>query len=200
MSNVHDLVAAAERTQPDLAPEELAYGGDDVERGWAIENVQSLDWALARVAALRAEVTTVDELERAAIARVKQRAEALRARAGRGIRFFEFQIEGYAQRNRPALLGGGKRKSRALINGTVGWRAKNTGGRLKVEDPKALEPWLLASPVEAGFYRTKTEAEMKTLQAHFKATGEIPPGCRVEEETETFYVETDAPEAALAKE
>ena len=200
MANVLDLIKTAETLGPAPdAPEVLAYDGDEVERGWQIENVQSLDWALARVAALRAEAATVDELEQAAIARVRARAETLRAKVQRGIRFFEFKVESYAQQNKSALLGGGKRKSRALINGTVGWRTKNKGGRLKVEEIGALEEWLLAQPVEAGLYRMRVEPEMRALQAQFQKDGVIPPGCRVEEETETFYVETDAPEAALAK-
>jgi phage host-nuclease inhibitor protein Gam len=208
MSNVLELIATAESMQAAdplsvQRPEGIDTYEDadnpDVRGPWEIKNVSSADWAMARLAALRAEREQLDELERAAVARVHEKADKLRGQVARGESYFEFKLLCYAVRNKAELLGKGSKKSRTLINGTLGWKTHAKGGRLAVEDKKALEAWLMEQPVERGLYRVRYEAEMAALQEAFKADGVIPDGCKVEEETEEPYVKIDAPEAALAK-
>jgi phage host-nuclease inhibitor protein Gam len=207
MGDVNDIIRAAELAPaPPLRIGELpadleAY--EDVENpevrggGWKIETIQSADWALARLSELQAEADSIDEQAKAGVARIRARAEALKAKVARGIGYFEFKLLEYAETHRKAMLGGGKKKSRSFIHGTVGWRTKNKGGRLVVEDAKALEAWLVAQPVERGLFRQKIEPELRALQALFADTGEIPPGCNVEEEIDEPYVKVEAPETAL---
>ena len=205
MSNVLDAIHTAETMEPagplDPMPPELATYEDaenpEVRGPWRIETIQSADWALARMAELQAEAEQVDAMRDAAIRRIEEKAEAMKAKIARGVSFFGFKLLEYGQRNKKALLGGGKKKSRAFLHGSIGWRTKNKGGRLAVEDAKALEAWLVLQPVDAGFYRQKIEPEMKALQAQFQADGVIPPGCRVEEEIDEPYVKAEAPERAL---
>ena len=66
-------------------------------------------------------------------------------------------------------------------------------------DPAALEGWLLAQPVERGLYRMEIKPEVRSLQALFKESGEIPPGCEVEVSRESINIEATAPQAAILK-
>lgn len=203
MSNVLDLVHTAETMEPaaDLLPPEIE-GYEDAEnpevRGaWQIETLQSADWALARMAECEAEAAEIDRQAKAAIERVKARAEELKAKSARGAGFFRFKLLAYAERHRTAILGTGKKKSRAFLHGKIGWRAKPE--RLEIEDAGALEKWLVAQPVESGLYRTKIEPEMVELQRLFKENGEIPPGMKVHIEPESIEIKASAPETALER-
>ena len=209
MSDIRDIIAAAESLPPapplragtlpvDLETYEDAEDPTVKGGGWRIETIQSADWALARLAELQAEADAIDEMARAAKRRIEAKAEALNAKVARGTAYFEFKLLEYAETHRKQMLGGGKKKSRSFLCGTIGWRTKNAGGRLVVENPKVLEAWLVLQPVQAGLYRQKIEPEMRALQERFKASGEIFPGCKVEEEIDEPYVKADAPGTALA--
>lgn len=204
MSNVLDLIATAEHMAPaaDLLPPEIESYEDsenpEVRGRWQIDSLQSADWALARLAECEAEAAEIDRQARAAIERVKARAEEIKAKAARGAGFFRFKLTAYAETHRTALLGTGKKKSRDFLHGRIGWRAKPE--RIQVDDPAALEAWLLAQPVEAGLYRMKVEPEMAEIQRRFKEREEVPPGCSIKVEPESIEIKASAPETALAKE
>jgi phage host-nuclease inhibitor protein Gam len=169
--------------------EDIQYEDDEdisVRTGWAIQNVQSLEWALSRDGALKAEkdriMAAYDEAKR----RLEARRDQLLDKIQRGIAFFESRIARYAEDNRDALLGGGAKKSVALLNGVVGWRRKT--GRLVVVDEKALVAWLQAQP-NTDLYRVKIEPAMVALQKNYEATKQVPPGMEYAEEFEKFYIE-----------
>lgn len=75
----------------------------------------------------------------------------------------------------------GKKKSRALPNGTFGFRAKPA--TLEITDPTAALAF-----AEANGLPIKKSVGVTPLKEHFKATGEIPDGCEYVEPEETFYV------------
>lgn len=200
--DVNQITETAERaeTLAPLPPELASYQDEEapeVGGAWKVANIQDADWALSRLAQCAEEVEAIDRQLEAAIAKATARAEKLKAQARRGVSFFEFRLAEWAETHRGEIVRG-RKKSRAFLHGTIGFRA--AGGRLKVQDKDALEAWLLAQPIEKGLYRMKVEAEMKALQEHFKATGEIPPGCEYDPEREDLQVKAAMPGTALAKE
>ena len=118
--------------------------------------------------------------------RLDAKRDQLLDKVQRGIAFFESRITRYAEENRDALLGGGAKKSVALLNGVVGWRRRT--GRVVVEDEKALVEWLQAQP-NTDLYRVKVEPQMVAIQDLYKRTKQIPPGCVYQEEYEKLYIE-----------
>jgi phage host-nuclease inhibitor protein Gam len=99
------------------------------------------------------------------------------------------ELERWAELEKRALLGKGKTKSVDLPTGTLSWR--RVGGRLKVLDKDALAAWCVEHGPDSGLYRLKVEPEVAKVQAHFKETGEIPPGTEWEQETDKLYVKPD---------
>src|SRR5690349_5271651 len=103
-----------------------------VRDGWSIQNLGGLQWALERMGDLATEVAELDVLKLQAIARIEARTVKLTARARSGVAWFESRIREYMAAHREELLRGGKKKSRDLPSGRVGWRSR--GGKLKVVD------------------------------------------------------------------
>ena len=185
-----DLLAPIDPTEPDPGQEGI------IHEGWKIENVSSLEWALGRLAELKARNEAIDAAATEARKRVEARAEQLTAKVNRGIAYFTAHIEKYATEHRDEILGGGKAKSREFIHGTVGWRKRS--GRLVVVDDQALRGWLVEQGDDT-LYRVKIEPEMQLLQARFRSDGVIPPGCEFVADTEKFYMEALDPERMLPK-
>jgi phage host-nuclease inhibitor protein Gam len=185
-----ELVAKALQYQDDSDP--------NVRDGWSINSLSSADWALSRVSDLEAELAENNAVAEEAIARIQSRADKLNERVQKGITFFRSALAAYAYAHRDELLKGGKKKSRALLHGSLGW--KKAGGDLKVQDREALLAWARTQPVEKAFLRIKEEPAVDEVKRHFKASGEIPPGCDVEPEREDFVVKTIKPGAAQGEE
>jgi phage host-nuclease inhibitor protein Gam len=199
--DVNEIIAVAEKCEPPPLPEGIASYEDPqdpaVKGAWEITTQTSADWALARVAECHAEAAAIEEQLAAAVARLHKRASELMERADRGARYFEFKLAVWAEKNRTSLLKG-KSKSVHLLHGQIGWRKK--GGRLVVADKARLAEWLATQPIEAGLYRTRIDPEMSEIQAQFKRSGEIPPGCEYEIERDELYVKPDeAPTTALER-
>ena len=193
--NVEELIKTAEKLSPTPEPPEvLAYERD--EGAWEITNQTSADWGMQRLAECEAEIAAVETQYQAALARLKARYDELVARSQRGIGYFRFKLEQWAEHNRSALLKG-KAKSVQMLHGVIGWR--KSGGRLKVEDKDALAAWLSGQPIESGLYRVKIEPEMRALQDYCRQANVVPPGCVLEPERDDFYVKAEAPEEALTK-
>jgi phage host-nuclease inhibitor protein Gam len=163
---------------------------------WTIATTVDLDWALSRLGALEAEMASLQAQVTAAEGRLRERADYLTAKIHHGVMFFRAKIEEHAVKNRESLLGGGKKKSRALLNGTVGWR--KTQGKLEVLDKQAFLAWLERHPKEAGLYSVRIVPIMDALKDHYLRTKSIPPGCQWVDETDSFYV-TAHPLDGLAK-
>jgi phage host-nuclease inhibitor protein Gam len=170
----------------DLAPlhdfeEEISR---EAKEPWVIRDAGSVNWTFERIAESEAQVASIEAQKAEAIRRIEERAAKLeeQARARRG--YFFAKLAEYAQRER-AFLTSGRRRSYDFLSGRLGWRAHKA--RLKVIDKTALADWLVTQPVELS--RVKVEPEMLQLQALFATTGEIPPGCEVEEAHEDFYIQ-----------
>ena len=175
---------------PDAVEEYQDEEMPEARPGWHIGDLGALDWALSRVADLEREMAENERLAALAIERIRLRTLKLNERAARGVQFFSGRIREYAELHRAELLGGGKKKSRALVHGTVGWRKK--GGGLSVTDVEALLAWARAQPVEAELLRIKEEPALSAIKKHYAATGEVPDGCDVEPEVEEFTLKTEA--------
>lgn len=203
--DVNAFIDTAETNEPagplremplDLAEYEDSENPEVRGGGWQITTIQSADWALLRLAECEAEATEIDRQAEAAIRRVRERADALKAKAARGASYFTFKLMEYAERSRGEIVKG-KKKSRDYLHGRIGFRKK--GGKLRVTDKDALRDWLVTQPVESGLYRMSIEPEMRALQEACKADGIVPPGMEWEPEYEDITIEAQAPETALAK-
>lgn len=159
--------------------------------GWHISDLAGADWALSRIADLQQEISENEALEEAALLRLKSRAALLNERARRGIEFFTSRLREYAETHRDELLKGGKKKSRALMNGSIGWAKK--GGGLAVLDADELLGWASTQPAEKGFVRVKSAPALDAIKEHVKATGEIPPGTDLKPEFEEFIAKPTEP-------
>lgn len=148
-----------------------------------------LDWAMARLAALRKEKADNDAAAAQAIARIEARREKLNATVARGMAFFESHIAAYCHENRKGLLGGGKKKSRTFLHGVVRWRQSSEAPKVISKD--ALLVWAQQQPLELGFLRIKEEPAWDAIKEHCKKTGEVPPGVEIEPASEKFEIETE---------
>lgn len=78
----------------------------------------------------------------------------------------------------------GRRKSRSLPHGTIGYRARPD--TLEIVDPAAALAFAKAYGLE-----TKETVNKTPLLQYFKAGGVVPDGCEYVEGAETFYVRTE---------
>lgn len=183
-----------------LAGAQLTYVDETdpaVRDGWAIQDIGSLEWAMSRVADLEAEARENKEALAAAHRALDRRAGVLQEKVQKGIDFFRSAVLMYMEAHRGELLKGGKKKSRTMLYGTVGWRS--SGGRLKVLDKDALAAWLLTQPVELGLARVTVDPNMVALQAYCAEHKMVPPGTEYELPHETAYVKAVAPGTTLTK-
>mgnify|MGYP002410008834 FL=1 len=154
--------------------------------------MSDLDWCLERVGELEAEAAEIRRQLARAIETLTNRANAIAASAERGASWFRSLAEGFVLEARSDILTG-KKKSRDFLHGRVAFRSH--AEKLVVTDKAALVAWLESQP-DSTLYRVKVEPEMKALQAKFKATGELPPGCDFEPASETLTI-TAAPPVTL---
>jgi phage host-nuclease inhibitor protein Gam len=177
--NPTDLVAAAAEAQEPLEPDAI------VERGaWTPQSIRDVEWALECIAESEAEVAEVDGQLADLIARAQARRDLIASRAQNRIDYMKGRVAEFAVAHRADLLVG-KAKSRNFLSGKVGFRKR--GGKLKVEDKKALEAWLAGQ--DPKFFRVSLAPEMAALQEQFQKDGVIPVGCTFESERDEVYVE-----------
>ena len=157
------------------------------EGRWEIDSLSSLDWALMRLAALERQVSANEELAAERIRDIERRTLRLNAKLTDGLRFFRAAIARYAEGHREELLGGGRKKTRELIHGSVGWRKRPAG--LEVKDAAALLSWAQQQPVETGVLRIKEEVALAEVKKLAKG-GEVPPGCALLPESEELCIKT----------
>ena len=199
MSDVRALIALAERlesapTGPVLVPEYQDDERPEVKRGWRIGSEEEADWALVRMSEHEAQIASIDRQLAATVERETRRAEMRKGSAPHGVAFFESALMEYGEREKRALLGGGKKKSRAFLHGVIGWRKK--GGKLTWIDEAATLAWAKSRPVEQGLYRVKYELEKKMIQDVTRAENIIPPGCELEPETDEVYAKAAKEDAS----
>ncbi len=86
-----------------------------------------------------------------------------------------------------ADLQAGRRKSLRTGYGTAGFRQR--GGNVKCENLAALAGGMDSKEQFDEFIRTRHEPNLKAINDHYKATGELLPGCDVEPVQDRFYVD-----------
>lgn len=183
------------------APEYIDEEAPHVTTGWRVRDIQDADWALSRVQALEAEMSENEALAGAAIerlefaiGRIRERTRHLNDRAMRGVTFFRDRVAAWATENRGLLLKGGKKKSRDLIHGRIGWRA--TGGGLEVVDDVALLGWAKEQPPDLELVRSTEEPAVGLIKKHAKAQGLVPPGMRENPGREELFIDVEPAVAA----
>jgi phage host-nuclease inhibitor protein Gam len=167
---------------------------------WQVATKQDLEFALKRLGELKAQAQHIETAEALAISQVQSRAHALISRVNKGIEYFEKQIAAYAEENRQALLGTGKRKTWSGLHGSVSWRKK--GGRLRVADKEALCEWLRFRPDDGkdlGEMKEVWSPNLSNIQRHHESTGEIPPGMEFEPERDELSITAEPPIEGLSK-
>lgn len=162
----------------------------DVKEGgpWRIDDLDTADWALKRLAELEHEVEENEAIAAARIAELEARTKRLNVRAAKGVAFFRTQLEAFAVGHREELLGTGSRKTRGLPNGSIGFR--KSGGDLKTIDREALLIWAREQPIELELVRMKEEPCLPEIKKLAKEKAFIPPGMEREPEGETIDVKT----------
>lgn len=155
--------------------------------GWRIQSLEGVEFALRRLGELRREAKQNEGLLKSLIAGLKLRHTTLNAKVQRGINFFEGHLRLYAEANRSALLGTGKKKSRDLHHGSIGWRTK--GQSIEVKDEAAFLAWCKRLGPE--FVRTKEEPVLAAVKEHVAETGEVPEGAEVVAAVDEFQVKTE---------
>lgn len=161
----------------------------EADEHWTIDGPSSLNWALERMSEQQAQIDENDALAKEAVERIRARLEECNAPARRSLAYFEGQIKLYAESHRGELIGGGKKKSRALPAGTIGWR--KSGGKIVIMDEAACLAWARQQPIEADLVRVKVEPNKTAINDWFKANGEVPPGCELEPEAEAIYIKPE---------
>jgi phage host-nuclease inhibitor protein Gam len=188
--------------KPDGSPEPVktytlepaSYEDVEPRPGWRAASLSDLEWCLERMGEAQRIMAENAALAEEAIGRIRARLAALNASQERTAQYFEAQAKCYAETARVELLGKGKKKSRDLPSGSVGWR--KSGGGLVVTDEAACLEWAKAQD-DLSLVRVKVELSKTALKDRFKATGECPPGCDIEPESETLYVKPVVPEVVL---
>ena len=158
----------------------------DERQGWVIDSIEALDWALGRRAELEREQAENARIIQRQVDWLMARLEKLNANAQRGVDFFTRKISEYAEAHRTELLGKGKKKSRTLPHGVVGWRAKPA--KAKQVDAEALLAWARALPIEEGWVRTKEEPAWDRIKEHVEKTGKDVPGVELQPESEELVI------------
>jgi len=168
-----------------------------IRDGWAIQDIGSLEWAMSRVADLEAEARENEAALTAAHAALDRRAAQLEAQVQRGIAFFRSNILSYMEAHRAELLKGGKRKSRTMLYGTIGWKAPRA--RLKVLDRDALTAWAETQPVQYGLVRIKTEPALDPINDYCAERNMVPPGTELELPEDRPFIKALSPGTTLVK-
>jgi len=190
-------------TEEDLS-DEAPSGADPVagELEWdgfrdgRVQNIGGLDWAGGKWAEYERGISENERLMVAAVARIRDRTEALNAPLEREAEKFRTAIEIYAHSHRDEILVG-RAKSRTLPSGLMlAWRTKPAV--LEVTDYDALWEWANGEGAAADPIfpepppRTIRDMFSKSgLNEHVKKTKVIPPGVRRIPESETLTVSAE---------
>lgn len=143
------------------------------------------------------EMTTLNKYIRVSL-RLAEEEERIKAQAAAMLKSIENRRNGldyvYGALVRSVterLLKGGKARSYKTLFGTIGFRKAPAQVFIKEED--TTMEWL--KRLHPNWIRTKTEPMRSEITGHFKATGEVPPGCEAVPERDKFYVKGARSEA-----
>lgn len=190
--NERRLLLTDEPTAEQIDGEEMIpipHWGSDSEP-WRVKGMSDRIFGmdvLAKAALEKARDKSIYDAAKARLdAWLTSREEAIDS----GVAYVKAEMERDATTHRAELVKG-RTKTIDLPNGTISWR--KSGGRLVVTDKEALAQWCVEEGPDKALYRVKTEPEMVKVQALFKATGVIPPGCDVEPEVESITIKPSMP-------
>lgn len=178
-----EQIAGLDFTQPENV---------EIAKRAVIGGMDSLEWAMGVLAEAEENKARINAAAEEAFARIVARRDDLLRKVDGSAQFLRFAVETYAREHRKELLHG-KAKTVDLIHGAIQFRA--TPEALKVENEAAALEWCRAQPVESDLVRVSYDINKKALNAHVKASGEIPPGCAVVPASETIHVKPQQPEA-----
>jgi phage host-nuclease inhibitor protein Gam len=159
------------------------------------QSLEELDWVLMRIAEIQAEVEENKRLLRAAIAHAESRIERLNERAEHGVAFLTGHAKLYLRQHRDEILKHGKKKSRTLVYGTVGFRSR--GDRLAVMDENALAAWAQDQGL-VELVRIKVEPDIRAIRDYAEEKGIIPPGMAEQPQVDEPYIKPDVSAALVA--
>lgn len=189
-ANEAEVLAA----EPESTPKPVLYQDPENQETWTpdwrISDLATADWALSRVGDLQREIDENEALAEAARDRITLKTQILNERVHRGVEFFKRHLEAFAQSHRELLLGGGKKKSRSMLHGSLGFR--KAGGGLEVQDREALLDWARLQPIESGVLRITEEPNLVEIKREFKRMGELPPGTDLAPETEEVVIKAES--------
>ena len=180
--------------QPPPEPEE----GDEEDRAverrpWRIETTEQAEWAMRKLAQMRARIAEVDRLAKYWAAEIAQWADQERKAPSRTAAFFEGVLKDYGRRKREAE----KMATVRLPSGSVA--SRKGGGRVAISDEIAVMKWAKTLPKDkqAEIIKVKESLRVSAIQKLVSVTkdgavvadgGEIVPGLIVQPETVTFTV------------
>ena len=170
------LAEAAGQYDDDLAP--AGHAGP-----WQPTTVRDVEWCLERIGEAETDISEVQAQLDAAVKALTARAMALTDKANRRAFWFRGLVEAWAVTNRDQVVRG-KAKSRELLGGAIGFRAK--AEQVVVLDEAAVLAW--AEPDHADCVRVKTEVNKSALAKYVKTTGVIPPGVDVKPASESLTI------------
>ena len=162
----------------------------DHDESWRIKGPDDRVFAMDVLAKAAREKARDQATYDAAKARIDAWLAARNEAIDTGIAYVRAEMERDATVHRAELVKG-RSKTIDLPNGTISWR--KTGGRLVVTDKDALAAWCVEEGPDTGLYRVRAEAELTKVQALFKVTGVIPPGCEFEPEVESISIKPSTP-------
>lgn len=138
-----------------------------------ITDEPTAEWVVSKLAMWKGE-----------IARRKEAAAAYVADAQRNLDYLNWRFNHDLAIYTTNALKTEKKKSIKLASGTLGFRVQKP--KIVVDDEGVVMRWADDNCPDA---IKKVESILKTpLNDHFKATGELPDGCSLTEESQAFYV------------
>lgn len=148
------------------------------------------DWHLRKLAAIRAELATVDAVYRAELDRLQARHTIRRDRLAAAAAWHETPLTSYAlmRRDRDDV------KTLELPNGAIRTTRRKTP-KVTVDDEVALAAWaaLAHDPVPViATWRSELVIDKRALTTYVADSGEVPPGVTVTPPTTTVVIDTEA--------
>jgi Bacteriophage Mu Gam like protein len=150
------------------------------------------EWALRKLAAVRAKKAENDSIAEAEVQRVTLWVQGANSALDHDEQYFVGLLSDYARRERDEH----GRKSVVLPHGAV--KSRSSAAKVRVIDPEVFTPWaqenateLLRVTVAPAQAAINEQVEITEAGAVFIATGEVVPGVTVDPATIKYTVTTD---------
>lgn len=147
------------------------------KREFAVRDRESADWVVGKLLDLDAREARLKEGYEAAKLEVKRERDFFKRRFGA-------DLENVVLRE--LASSGGKKKSFALLNGTVGFRTSPE--RIEIGDEDLAKHWARSHAPAAIVVKVTEGLLKKELLSVMKKSGEVPDGCDYEPPAQKFFV------------